>query len=53
MSAGDVKGFRRRLKVLEKLGYAPKRSNRTVSESVEHNRRLVAKAEGKTKKRRG
>jgi hypothetical protein len=52
MSVGDVRGFRRRLKQLERLGHTPKRSHRSVSESIEHNRRIAAKM-AKTKPRPG
>lgn len=45
MSVGDVKGFRRRFKVLENKGHAPKRSHISVSESIAR-ARLAAAREG-------
>jgi len=51
MSVGDVKGFRRRLKTLEQKGHTPKRSHRSVSESIDHNRAVAARAAKSAKKK--
>lgn len=44
MSVGDIKGFKRRLKTLQKSGHAPRKQGRSVSESIEYNRRQAARA---------
>jgi hypothetical protein len=44
MSVGDVKGFRRRMKVLAILGHAPKPSGLSVSESIAREREAAARA---------
>ena len=53
MSVGDVKGSRRRFKVAQQQGHAPRAKGRSVSESVARERalaqRLAKVAMGKKK----
>lgn len=54
MSVGDIKGFRRRLKIAERAGHAPRRDRgATVQESIARNRavaqRMAKAASGKSK----
>lgn len=44
MSVGDIKGFRRRLKVLEVKGHMPKRASVSVAVSVQRERERAMKA---------
>lgn len=52
MSVGDVKGFRRRLKMLRHLGHLPKPSSQSVAESVAKERAYAAKLAAKGKKKK-
>lgn len=51
MSVGDVKGFRRRLKQLERKGHMPVRSHLTVAESIAKNREIAARVYKPAKKK--
>ncbi len=43
MSVGDIKGYRRRFKILKQLGHAPTPKGRSVGEAVEAARRAAAR----------
>jgi hypothetical protein len=47
-----VKGFRRRVKILQQMGHWPKPSIRSVSESIERERRNAAKSLAAKKKKK-
>lgn len=51
MSVGDIKGYRRRIRAFQKLGHFPRKSGRSVGESIEYNRRIAAKAAKASKKK--
>lgn len=52
MSVGDVRGFKRRLRILQILGQSPKPKNRTAQQAVEAERARAAKeAKRKVKKK--
>lgn len=43
MSVGDVKGYRRRLKILRRMGHAPKKTELSVAGAIDRNRRIAAR----------
>lgn len=43
MSVGDIKGSRRRMKILRALGHFPPKRGLSVSESIDRNRRIAAR----------
>lgn len=51
MSVGDVKGYRRRQKILRQAGELPKKSGLSVSASIERNRRIALNQQKAAKKK--
>lgn len=52
MSVGDIKGYRRRFKIRQINGHAPRPAGRSVAQSIERNRIIaarMAKAAGQKK----
>lgn len=44
MSVGDVRGFKRRLRLLEQRGHAPKRAGLSLGESIARQKAQADKA---------
>lgn len=51
MSVGDVKGFRRRLKVLKHKGHLPKPSGISIQDAVAREKAIAAAAAKRGKKK--
>jgi hypothetical protein len=52
MSVGDVQGYKRRLKILQNLGHAPKPKQRTPQQAIDAERARAGKeAKRKVKKK--
>ena len=52
MSVGDVKGFRRRMKVLEAKGHTPKRTHISVADSIARQKAAADRLAGRSAKKK-